>query len=206
MKNQNSKLMPILSWLLPSGVELAISSALCALTITVSNASFFRDLVYLPKTFELKSAVLDSFNNLLVRLVGDSIARSAVVAIFWAVVGLIVYIFIWLSINVSSEIGNDLATTKYMHPRNVDTHSPLRNFLSRISFQFGALFVFVAYANLAIGVLLPYSGGLLRATMREWPSTQAIEYAVLGIVGELVVLHVFVILIRALVLRKRIFG
>jgi hypothetical protein len=141
------------------------------LTLAVSNAGFLRSFVFLPESFQLKSAILDSLNNLVTRLVGDQIARSAIVAIFWALVGLVVYLLIWLVLNFSGELGNDLAITKYVHPRNVDTHSPLRDFVSRVSFQFVTLCVFIFYINLVIGTLLPYFGGLFRTAINDWPSS-----------------------------------
>ena len=204
MKNQNT-ITSFFSWLLPTATELVAIIGFVIATLTVSNISFFSDFIFLPRDFHIKNQILDSINNLLVQVVGVNVARSAVVAIFWAFVGLLVYAAIWVILNFSDELGNDLAITKYVHPRNVDTQSPLRNFLSRISFQAGMLFVLIFYANMVVSVLLPYCAGLFRTTIRDWPTLQGFQYAILGFVTEMLVLHFLVILIRAFLLRKRVF-
>ncbi len=205
MKQQNSKFYTLISWLQPSAIELVVISTLSVLTLALSNVVFFQDLVFLPKDFSLKAATLDSLNNFIVKLVGDSIARSVVVAVFWASIGLLVYIMIWLLLNFSNELGNDLAVTRYMHPRNVDTNSPWRSYLSRVSFQITALVVFIFYLNVSFGALIPYCGGLFKSALMQWPSLVALKYAVIGLASELVVLHVMILLIRTLMLRKRVF-
>ncbi len=206
MRNQKDNLTSITAWLLPSGTELALLVGFSLLTVATHNTTFFRNVIFLPQNFQLKSAVLNSLSNLLQLLVGDHIARSAVVAIFWALVGLFVYILIWLTMNFSSELSNDLALTKWVHPRNIDTRSPLRNFLSRVSFQLVVLFFLIFYLNLIVGSLLPYIGGMFHIAIRDWPRPQAIKYALVGVVIEMVVLHVFVVLVRTVTLRKRVFG
>lgn len=206
MQNQKSKFMALLTWLLPSGSEWVIGITFTFVTLAVSNSVVFRDMIFVPQDFQVKTAALDSLSTLIESVFGDQIARSGVVAIFWAIVGLLVYILIWLGLNFSNELGNDLAVTKYVHPRNIDTHSPLRDLISKILFQFVALFVLIFYINLMVGTLLPYIGGMFKTTIQQWPSKISTKYAIFGFVAEIVALHAFVVLVRALTLRKRIFG
>ena len=206
MQNQKSKFMALLAWLLPSGSEWVIGTTFTFVTLAVSNSVLFRDIIFVPQDFQIKTAALDSLSTLIEAVFGDQIARSGVVAIFWALVGLFVYILIWLGLNFSNELGNDLAVTKYVHPRNIDTHSPLRDLISKIIFQVVALFVLIFYINLMVGTLLPYIGGMFKTAVEQWPSAISTKYAIYGLLVELLVLHVFVVLVRVLTLRKRVFG
>jgi hypothetical protein len=150
--------------------------------------------------------VLDSINDLIQRFVGDHVARSAVVAIFWALVGLAVYLLIWALINYSDEFGSDLAATGYVHPKNVNTTAPLIYFITRIAFQIFSLLLLVFYINFLIGVLIPRLGVFYQTSTKLWPSTNSLENGLIGIIGEFAIIHVIVVLIRFLLLRKRIFG
>ncbi|HSX44801.1 MAG TPA: hypothetical protein VLF39_01655 [Candidatus Saccharimonadales bacterium] len=205
MLNRN-KLLAIVSWLLPSGSGVIIYFLTSVLTLSLSNANYFRSFFDLPQNFHFKNALLDSINNLVQRFVGDHIARSAIVALFWALVGLLVYMVIWVMINYSDEIGNDLAVTKYMHPRNSDTRSPLRGLIVRIAFQVIALIILIIYLNMVINVIIPRIGNLYRQSIHQWPSLQSVGHGSLGLLCEFVALHLIILLARLLTLRKRIFG
>ena len=196
MENQNNKFKPILYWLSPSGSGLIIYLALGSLTLAVSNASFFQNFFDLPKDFQLGTAVLDSISQLVERFVGDHIARSAIVAIFWAIVGLFVYVLIWAVINYSDEFGDDLAATKYLHPRNFKSSSPLREFISRSIFQCLVIIILILYINLLVGVLLPRIGALFQTSIQKWPDPSSFGHGALGIISEIIILHFLVILIR----------
>ena len=205
MRDYKKQIMALLYWILPSGTELVMFTGLSLSTLTLSNAPFLKSVLYLPKDFQLTSAALDSINNLLVKIFGEDVSRFGVVSFFWALVGFGVYVLIWLAINFSEELGNDLAITKYIHPKNIDTHSPLLNMLSRISFQFVALCLFFLYINILIGALLPYVGEAFRTSITRWPNIASLYYGFLGIILEILALHTAVVLLRSLTLRKRIF-
>lgn len=206
MDSQNTKFKSIILWLLPSGTGFVIYLSLCGLTLATSNATFFRNLFYIPQNFQLQSAVLDSIGNLVEHLVGDQIARSAVVAIFWAVVGLFVYVLIWMLMNYSDDLGSDLAATKYMHPRNFNTKSALHEFISRSLFKIVVFFILVFYINFTIGVFTPHIGHLYRVAIQQWPQFMSIVNAFVGICIQFFMIHFMVVLARLLTLRRRIFG
>ena len=206
MRDYKKQFKNLLYWILPSGTELVMFTGLSFITLTLSNAPFLKSVLYLPKDFQLTTATLNSINNLLVKVFGEDASRFGVVSFFWALVGAGVYVLIWLAINFSEELGNDLAVTKYIHPKNIDTHSPLLNMLSRISFQFVALCLFFLYVNILIGALLPYVGEAFRTSITRWPNIASLYYGFLGIILEILALHTAVVLLRSLTLRKRIFG
>jgi succinate dehydrogenase hydrophobic anchor subunit len=106
--------------------------------------------------------------------------------------------------NFSNELSNDLAATKYVHPRNVDTKSPLHDLLSRTSFQVITFIVLAIYVNMLVSVLLPYSGGLYRAMFQAWPDLVLVKHFITGVLVQLFSLHFVIVLVRAMLLRKRI--
>jgi hypothetical protein len=202
---RKSKIQQILLWLVPSSTEMIVFSSFVVLTIIASNASFLREFLYTPKDFNAIELVLTSINDLLQRFVGDTITSSGVVAIFWALVGLLVYLIIWVAMNFSTELDNDLAMTRYVHPAGVDTKQPLRSLVAKTIFRAGAIVVLVFYINVVVIALMPYFGGLFYEAGLVWFGTESLKLVVQGSVLMIISLHFFAVLVRAVVLRKRIF-
>lgn len=205
MPNKKDRLMSFAGWLTPSVSELVIYLFVAISTLFISNVSFVRDFIYAPTDFSLWAIILDSINSLLDRFVGEGTARTVVVIVFWALVGLLVYSIIWIISNFSDELGNDLAMTKYVHPRNVDTTSPLRDFISRTLFRVAVLVLLVLYAVLFWQALLPFCMDQFRQALDAWPTLASFKAALIGIAAQVITLHIFVVFARLLFLKKRIF-
>lgn len=205
MRNKQTRLRMALSWLAPSVSELVIYIFLSIVTLIVSNVSFVRDFIFVPQYFNFRDLVLGSVNSLLDRFIGVGATRSAVVIIFWALVGLLVYALIWVLTSFSDELGNDLALTKYVHPRNVDTSSPLRQFLKRTIFRVMVLIVFVFYISAFWKAILPFSMQQYRIALDTWPKFASFKAGFIGMLVEVIALHAFVVFARLLFLKKRIF-
>ena len=194
----------ILSWLAPTASELVWYLFLSGLTLVLSSLAFFRTFVYAPSEFTLKELTLGTVSGLLERYVGNQITRSGVVIIFWGMVGLLVYMSIWLLMNFSDELGNDLAITKYIHPRNVDTSSPLRDFLSKTFFRVAVFIFLLFYLNFFLSILLPTSIVFYRSAVSNWPQLRCFIDGGIGLSIQLIALHIFTVLIRLLFLRKQV--
>lgn len=205
MQNTN-RLKLIFIWYLPSASELLIYGSLAILSIFISNANVVNNFLYTPSDFHLSSSILNSINSLLQRFVGDHIARAGVVAFFWALIGLLAYLFIWVVMNFSNELGNDLAIKRYTHPSGVDTSSPLRTFLSRSLFRLLVFIFLVFFLYILIVVILPICGGLFKEAGSFWPKLRAFKLGLIGVATELVALHLFTVFLRLMLLRKRVFG
>lgn len=205
MPNKKDRLRSVVGWLTPSVSELVIYLFVAISTLFISNVSFVRDFIFAPSDFSLWTVILDSINSLLDRFVGEGTARTVVVIVFWALVGLLVYAVIWVLSNFSDELGNDLALTKYVHPRNVDTSSPLRDFISRTLFRIAIFVLLVFYAVIFWQALLPFCMDQFRQALGAWPTLESFKAALIGVAVQVITLHVFIVFARLLFLKKRIF-
>ncbi len=201
-----SREMQLLLWLVPTVAEFAFYILITLLTVVIINTDFIRHYLLIPANFSLQTALLGSIEKSLARLVGDQMSATIITTAFWALIGIIVYVILKLFGNFSSELGNDLVITRYMHPRGADTYSPLKSFVLRILFHVFMAVLFVLYINFFIGQMVPFFSTTLATLPSRWSDSSYLF--TLGKVAliELVALHVFVILSRLLVLRKRVFG
>lgn len=118
---------------------------------------------------------------------------------------MLVYVVLWLGQNFSTELSNDLAMTKYVHPRGADPVSPLRNFISLTIFRIVIFIILVFYLNLCVRVLLPLWFTQYRDVIQNWPKSEYFLDAALAAVSQIIMLHGIVVFARLLFLRKRLF-
>lgn len=203
--NYKTTITQTLIWLLPTVVEIAVYALLALITLALSNIDFITEFLLLPPDFSLKTAVLGSVEELLAQLFGQRTAATLITGIFWGVVGMIVYVLIWLFGNFSTELSNDLALSRFMHPRGADTYSPLKGFLFRLIFQFFIGVLVVIYLNLLITVMLPVWATRYNIAVDMWPHAGSIWVILLTLATQVLALHLLTVLFRLLLLRKRIF-
>ncbi len=210
MKNLNNyKNHPrnqVVSWVLPTAVEIFIYVILAAMTIVALNSDFIRSYLLIPDSFSLQTALLGSLEDYLADLIGTKMAATVITGTFWALVGVIVYAVLRIFGNFSSELSNDLVVTKYMHPQGDDTYYPLKRLLLRVVFHILMAILVVVYINLFIGQFLPYLSGSLAGISVNWNDIPSLLEIAKIVLIEIAALHLFVILTRLLVLRRRVFG
>lgn len=204
--SQSNSVVQALIWLLPTPVEALIYILLALATLGVSNIEAINQFFFLSSDVGFKEAILGSLETLLKTILGEETAATLVTGLFWGVVGMAVYVFIWLFGNFSTELSNDLAITRFMHPRGADTYEPLKALLLRLVFHVFVAILLVIYGNLLITVLLPIWTNEYANLYDFWPQTDYIQAALKAFVTQLLGLHIVVILVRLLLLRKRVFG
>ncbi len=139
-------------------------------------------------------------------LIGAHASATLITATFWAMVGILVYLALWLFGNFSNVLSNDIVMTKYMHPRGDDTYFPLKRLLLRILFHTAMAVLFVLYINFFIGQLLPFFSDSFNGIPSHWSDISFLLTAGKVMLIEVFALHIFVVLSRLLLLRKRVFG
>ncbi len=195
-----------LLWLLPSAIEISVYVLMALALLAISNFNFISDFLLIPADFSFKEALLGSLENLLAELVGTQMAATLITGIFWGIVGMLVYVFIWLFGNFSTELSNDLAITKYVHPRGSDTYSPLKGLVFRLLFHIFTIVILLVYINVLITVFLPLWTTRYSGLIDLWPQQEAIIRASLAILSQVLALHILTIFVRLLLFRKRVFG
>lgn len=75
--------------------------------------------------------------------------------LFWAIVGCLIYVLIWLSQNFLINIRNDVVSDKYMHPKSYESTSYWQGVIAHKIF-FGAVIVtFLLYCYFAVIIFIP---------------------------------------------------
>lgn len=206
MSPAKTRLIQTTLWLLPTWIELFVYVAVVGATLFVSNSVSLARWLFVPQNFSLIGSITGSIDELLQRLVGERIAASLSLAIFWGLVGMLVYVIIWLISNFSTELNNDLILSKYVHPRAANLESPIKQFFSKFLFRTAIVFVMIFYINLMVRVFLPLITAEFNIVLTEWPKHKSIRTLIICLLAELILLHGFVVLTRLLTLRKRVFS
>ena len=114
--------------------------------------------------------------------------------LFWAVVGCLIYMFIWLAQNTVINLRNDVVADKYLHPRSYKSSSYWESVVAHKIF-FGTLLIgFLTYVYLSLVLFLPIlSQAYYIATFKfEFPSSILQLITVYVLSGLLI--YIFVVL------------
>lgn len=192
-------------WLLPSWGEFFSQGAIAILTAILANLSFINSSLSVPSDFHAGLLTANAINALLNKVLGQQVSASLASGVFFALVGLFIYVIFWLLANFSSEVGNDISVTGYVHPKGVDTQSPLRNFVSRTAFRASAALLLTFYVGLILTTLLLAWIFRYQQVVAFWPNINHLINGVLTIIAQTFALHIFIVLIRMVLLKKRLF-
>lgn len=201
---QNPALQALL-WLLPTPVETILYVLVAGITVAFGNIETLRAFFYISDQIGFRTAILGSLDNLLAQVLGEQAAFTLVTAAFWGVIGMSVYVLIWLLGNFSTELSNDLIIRKFMHPRGADTYEPLKWLILKLVFHIFVILLMVFYLHLFVTVLLPGWMNQYAELVRYWPSSEHIYGFLKTFLSQMLGLHVIVVLCRLLLLRKRVF-
>lgn len=204
--SQKNSAIHALIWLLPTPVEAFVYVLIALVTLAVSNIDVIKQFFFISSSTGLKEAILGSLESLLTGFLGAKTAATLVTGIFWGIVGMIVYVLLWLLGNFSTELSNDLAITRFMHPKGTDTYEPLKRLVLKLVFHVFVIILIIVYSNLLITVLLPIWATEYAELIDHWPQSDYIWVAAGAFAAHFFALHLIVILFRLLVLRKRVFG
>ena len=194
-----------LVWLLPTWPELIIYFCVSVALFISSNIGVIRGYLSVPNDFYFNTLFVDFINNIVQKLLGREISASLSSGLFFGLVGLVIYSMAWLLANFSTELHNDLAVTKYVHPANTDTRSEIRDLVSKGVFRISIILLLVFYINLATSQLLPYWTETYQNAINNWPSLAPLSTALASLITQMLALHLLIILLRLVLLKKRLF-
>lgn len=153
----------------------------------------------LPRNIAFAQTVKNGLEQLLASTLGAGRTETVVVALFWAGVGLAVYVLLHGVSKTVFELGQSINERRYVWPQGTDRNSPLKRQVQQVLFR-------VAVAVLAlVWFLQPLARVLDGPVFVEQFSTQPLLESVAWFVGIVLALHVFIILLRLLMLRRRLF-
>jgi hypothetical protein len=206
MQTYKQQIYQTLLWLLPTGVETALYAFFCFITLILSSSNLIKNFLYFSGNFNPIRAATDSINQLILRLVGERIAGSLSLAIFWGLVGLFINVLWWVFSNFSTELNNDLVFSGYVHPRSSDPKQPLKEFIVKSLIRFSVGIVLVFYINFVVRDALPATIARYGLVISDWSKHKHILLAILTFVFEILMFHAFVVLVRLITLRKQVFS
>ncbi len=201
--NKQSDIKQAIFWLLPTASEIVAYIGLGLLTVLVANIRAFRSSFLLPENFQVKKAIFDNIDNLL-NLLTFHKTDVVVTAVFWAFIGLVVFLLFTVVLTFSSEFTNELGTRRYIYPKGANRNFIFRAYLQSMLLRLVALCLLLFYTFVVFGALMPW---VLSHYVMQGGFNYSYIITVLGILLlEILMLHFFAILGRIIFLKKRIFG
>jgi len=206
MENSRDKIQQAFLWLLPNGIEVLFYIFITGATMILSGVNRLKDLLNFSEDFNPIRLAVSGIDSALTKIVGEKVAASLSLAVFWALIGILVNLLWWIGSNVTTEINNDLAFSKYVHPTGVDPQSQLRDFLKKAALRTTVAVIGLLYFNYFISTALPHINSNFNRVFTNWSNEKDIKTLIVTILTELLLLHIFVVLSRIMLLRKRIFS
>lgn len=189
------------SWL--SGL-IAMGGSL-AVTIGIIVISSYQGSALQQQLFEARGG-RSTASVLGLQTIADNLSQNRIIDnlplfLFWAVLGVIVYLFvigIWNAFSTAVELHEEMS---YVH---ASRQQLIRQAAQHTIFRLIILGLWLLYLRLFLRLLLPY--GLAAAHVATHLNISAIVYAVVAVVDIAVALHIHVVLLRLLLTRLRIVG
>ncbi len=206
MNTSRENIKQAIFWLMPNGIEILIYLFITGATLILSGVDRLKDLLFVSGDFNPIRLGISGIDLLLTRLVGEKLAGTLSLAIFWALVGVVVNLIWWAGSNVTTEINEDLEFSKYVHPSGVDPQSQIQDFVKKIALRTAVAVIGLLYFNYFISTGLPNVNQSYSKVINNWSTNKDIKTLLIAIATEILLLHVFVVLTRVMLLRKRVFS
>jgi hypothetical protein len=141
--------------LLPTPAEAISYAVISALTLILQNVQVLRDYLAVPGKLHFGSSILGALNRWLDKLVGENIANTISLSLFWVVVGIGIYFLIEGLIVIFNELGEDIRERTYIWPKGADKNTDLRHFARRSIFRMTVAVILIIYLIKVVGFFLP---------------------------------------------------
>lgn len=181
----------------PSGVGMVLYTFFSGLIIILNQFEAIKRYLQLPEDFQYVSIVTAWLDRTLTSLLGQGRTEVFVVGLFWAAVGLGVYLILSGIARFLSELSEGLDERRYMWPIGSDRNIRFKEAVERIIFRVAACVGLIA---VVFGPLARLVGGPA-GDRPSSPLQFLMWFAALWLV-----LHVLVILLRLMALRPRLFN
>ncbi|MCA9329720.1 hypothetical protein KDA11_03680 [Candidatus Saccharibacteria bacterium] len=205
MDNHTSKTRQVLNWILPTPAQVIIYFTLAGLTLFLSSQKFVDDLLFASGDFNPIRAGISIVDLGLQRIIGEKLAGSLSLAVFWGIIGIVVNTIWWAGSNFSAELNNNLLYSKYVHPQSVSPRAQLQDFIKRTSIRTIAAISGLLYFNFVISTGIPDITNKLASIIHFWETSSDVTSLIGYVLIEVIMLHFVVVLSRFVLLRSRIF-
>lgn len=183
----------------PSAIGMVLYVSVMAFVIVLQQFDSIRQYLQLPSFhfMEVFSLWLERF---LTATIGESSTATLVVGLFWAVVGLGVYIFLRGIARFLTELGEGVEDRGNLWPRGVDRNRPLVEAAERIVSRIFAFF------GLMILVLGPLPAVLSGPIWVDFIGPSKLVQILFWLPAGILTMHACVVMLRFVVFRARLLG
>ncbi len=183
----------------PSAIGMVIYVSTMVFVIVLQQFDSISESLEVPSVNFLQTIVqwLDKFLN---ATIGQSTTETLVVGLFWAVVGLGVYIFLRGIARFLTEISESYEDSGNLWPRGVDPHRPIVEAAERIIVRIMAFLVLMVIVFGPLAAI--FSGPIWVNFIGPNPWMQLLFWLPVGILT----MHICVVLIRLVAFRARLLG
>lgn len=193
------KIKKYLSVFTPSAIGMVSYVSIMVFVIVLEQFDYISESLALPQVNFLSTLTLwlERFLN---ATIGQSTTETLVVGLFWAVVGLGVYIFLRGIARFLTELGEGYEDKGNLWPRGVDPNRPLVQAAERIVARI------VAFIALMVIVFGPLSAVLSGPIWVGFIGPNTLAQILFWLPVGVITLHLCVVLIRLVAFRARLFG
>jgi hypothetical protein len=198
MQNQKSKMF--LTLLTPSAMSAVFYTFLAGLIIVLNQFDFIQKYLQIPQNVNFMRMFLDWLDHTVTSLLGDTKTQAIVVGLFWAVVGLGVYVFLKGVAHFISDLEEGADERNYIWPRGTNRNRALLEAMERNVFR---VFAFIGLIVMLFG---PLARALRGPVFLSLVGNMAVLKYLVWFLVIWVILHISVVFLRLIVLKPRLFN
>lgn len=193
--------LSIIDVLMPSAFGTVMYVAIFALTVLVNQPSQYKATWQTVIMNGLHSSFIYSYSRDFANIIKTQAANTITLYAFWIIIGVGIYLLgARLTTNIN-ELAEDISLRQYIWPQGADRNSPLKQFLEKAIYHLAVAIIFLVYLSAA----LP----LVAARWRQADLAVTLNLASLKLylplfALELLFLHLAVVLVRLLLIKRRI--
>lgn len=194
-----SKTQAYFGLLLPSGIGAVLCGFGALLVIVLNQFPYIQRYLDLPANIEFTRFFAHKLDVLLTSTIGEARTNIVVVGLFWAVVGLAVYVFLQALSRFMMQIGEGFEEQRYVWPKGANRRQPI------VQATELALFRLVAFIGLLFMVFQPLASLIKGVPFKDFIGPNLPLQYFIWFVSLFVVLHCCIVLLRLVSLKVRLF-
>lgn len=201
---KNNKRWIVLYFFAPSLGGVVIYLILSFLSIILIDALATKSIANVP--ISLPFSYITNYGNsiYLKKIVSSSQASLLIQIIFWSLVGLMTFFIIRALVTTVNDVSDNISFLHYIWPEGLeDKKLPLRTYFERMVVRLVSVIILLFYSIWCSIILFPI---LLKINPILSINHILLTNLFKSIIIQLLIIHIFTILIRFILLRERILG
>jgi hypothetical protein len=197
---QNKKASLYLTLLTPSAIGAVFYTFAAAVIIFLNQFSFIQQHLQIPRNVDFMRMFLSWLDTVVTSHVGENSTNAIVVGMFWAFVGLAVYVFLRGVAGFITDLAEGLDGRRYLWPKGSNRNRALMEAAQRVIFRIFAFF------GLVFVVLVPLARLVGGPVFVDAIGPNAYIKIIVWFLLAWLTMHIVVVLTRLIALRPRLFN